>query len=113
MEDRRQQSRKNISYYLRIIDDESGDQLGHLIDFSRTGLRLLTEKPIETGLHFTLRLDLSSVMNFEQKVIISARSVWLEQDFSSKSYNCGFVIEKITDKSFEIVDQLVRQLGDE
>lgn len=111
LDERRREQRKHISYYLRIFDHDSGELIGHLIDFSNDGLRVLTEEPVETGMDFKLRLDLAAVMNFEQQLLFDAKSVWLEQDYSSNSYNCGFVIVKISNKTREIIEQLIAQLA--
>ncbi len=107
MEDRRHQKRKNVSYSLDVYDDESGKLLGKLVDFSRCGLRLLTEDPLETGAMFLLRIDLPKSGANPQAVRIKARSVWLEQDFSSNAFNSGFSIEEMSKKTFEAVDKLV------
>lgn len=112
MVEKRKEQRTHLSLYLRVHEAESGVMVGHLIDATPEGVRILTEKPLRTGDDYTFRLDLSAVMNFEQQVVFVARCLWQEQEFSSGAWNAGFAILKITNKGREIIELLVRQFGD-
>jgi len=112
MADKRIRKRRHLSCLLRVFDRNTGDAVGHLVDITTEGIRLLTDNPLKTGADYELNLDLSSIMNFEQRVVFDAHCIWQEQEFSSGSYNYGFKILKISKKGREIIEQLIEQFGD-
>ena len=113
MVEKRREERRHLSYYLRIYDRDSGDVLGHIVDITSIGARILSNGPLDTGTNtvYRLRIDLGSVMNFEQQVVFDARCVWQEKEFTSGAYNSGLEIVKISEKGREIIKMLVEQFG--
>lgn len=112
MVEKRKEQRKHLSLYLRVQNMENGDSVGHLVDMTPDGVRILTNSSMKTDIVYKLGIDLSMVMNFEQRVVFDASCVWQEQEFSSGAWNCGFTILKITNKGREILEMLVDQFGD-
>ena len=112
MTENRREERSHLSYYLRVFDVNTGEMAGHLVDVTSIGVRLISTEPLDMNIEHRLRLDLTSVMNFEQQVVFHARCIWQEQDLSSGAYNCGLEILKITSKGEEIIRMLIEQFGE-
>ncbi len=46
---KRQLKRVHLIYYLRIFDNNSGNNIGHLVDITTQGIMMISEKPIPAG----------------------------------------------------------------
>ncbi|HUT62344.1 MAG TPA: PilZ domain-containing protein [Anaerolineae bacterium] len=112
MIEKRQQRRVQLFYHLRVFDRVSGNYTGRLVDITMNGIRILNEKPFDTGTEYSFRLDLTKVMSFEQHVDFDAECIWQEREFSSGVYNSGFKIIKITKKARGIIPLLIEQFGE-
>ena len=54
--DRRKLLRRNLSYYMRVLDEVSGKLIGHLSDISTGGFKLDCSRPVPLKKDFRLRL---------------------------------------------------------
>ena len=62
----RHQERKEIIYYLRVFDVDSGSPLGHVANLSTRGFMVRSERQMKKGKTMLLRLDLPTSMNGPQ-----------------------------------------------
>ncbi|MBA7567458.1 hypothetical protein ES708_09170 [subsurface metagenome] len=93
--------------YDRVTDKA----IGHIVDITSAGLRIVSDTPVKKGLKYGLRLDLTKVMNFEQQVVFSAKCIWQKMDEESGAYISGFEIIEMADKDMKIIKQLIYQFG--
>ena len=112
MVNKRRDERHQISFFLRILDKDTDDAMGHVVDISVSGMRVLTDRPVSKDRDYTLAIDLTKDINFEQEVIFTAKCVWIEQDLSSGAYNCGFQLQNVTEKDQIIILKLIEQFGE-
>ena len=96
MLEQRRLARRKFSYYMRVIDDETGELVGHWTDISPGGFRLETSKPIPEDTVFRLRIDLSSEIANKTFMVFGARSRWCQKDaFDPNLYVVGFQIARL------------------
>jgi len=112
MVNKRRDERHQISFFLRILDKDTDDAMGHVVDISVSGMRVLADRPVSHDRDYTLAIDLTKDINFEQEVIFTAKCVWIEQDLSSGAYNCGFQLQNVTEKDQTIILKLIEQFGE-
>ena len=112
MVNKRRDERHQISFFLRILDKDTDDAMGHVVDISASGMRVLADRPVSKDRDYTLAIDLAKDINFEQEVIFTAKCVWIEQDLSSGAYNCGFQLQNVTEKDQIIILKLIEQFGE-
>ena len=55
--ERRNLSRRSFSYYMRVMDEMTGESVGHLADISTTGFKLDCKKPLPPNTNITLRIE--------------------------------------------------------
>jgi hypothetical protein len=60
MDERRHRERKDFSYYMRLVDNDTQNLVGHLVDISSGGFKLDSQEPIPVNKDFRLRMDLTS-----------------------------------------------------
>lgn len=112
MVNKRKYERFQISFFLRILDKDTDEAMGHVVDISVSGMRVLTDRPVSQDRDYTLAIDLTKDINFEQEVIFTAKCVWIEQDLSSGAYNCGFQLQNVTEKDQTIILKLIELFGE-
>jgi Tfp pilus assembly protein PilZ len=85
----RHQERKQIIYYLRVFDAESGSPLGHVADLSTRGFMVTSERQMKKGKTMLLRVELPQSMNGPQQLELKTRVKWSRPDPNSSFFKTG------------------------
>ena len=112
MDDRRHLERKDFSYYMRLIDNDTQDLVGHLVDISSGGFKLDSQGPIPINKDFRLRMDLTREVADKPAMVFVARSKWCEVDpLDPFIYNVGFQLVNISPADLEIFNRMMAKYG--
>jgi hypothetical protein len=112
MVERRKLSRRNFSYYMRLMNDKTGELVGHLTDISTNGFKVDSLKVIPANVDFSFRIELTGEVANKTYMVFGARSRWCEHDrFDPNSYNVGFQITNITPADLEIFSRMFEKYG--
>lgn len=112
MDDRRRLERKDFSYYMRLINNDTQDLVGHLVDISSGGFKLDSQTPIPINKDFRLRMDLTSEIADKPAMVFVARSRWCEVDpLDPFIYNVGFQLINISPADLEIFNRMMAKYG--
>ena len=112
MAERRKLSRRNFSYYMRMLDDKTGSLIGYLTDISTGGFKVDSPKPIPANQDFNFRIELTNEIANKTYMVFSARSRWCEHDhIDPTSYNVGFQITNITPGDLDIFARMFEKYG--
>ncbi len=109
-EETRRLQRRHLIYYLEVYDEDSGQLLGHLVDITTEGVKLISKSPIENGRTFRLRMQLPETFFAEKELRFSAKSLWSSNAVNPDFYDTGFAAE-LDLRAKDIVGGLVRQFG--
>ena len=102
--ERRRTNRRNVTYYLPVMETTTKQVIGHLMDISPIGLMMDSKVPIPTNLKFTLYLDLMEDIAGQAYLEFDAISVWCRPDsIQPYLYNAGFHITSISPRNMEVV----------
>lgn len=85
--------------------------MGHLVDISVSGMRILSDRPVTNGTEYSLYIDLRSVKEFGSEILLTAKCVWTEEDEFSGAYNCGFQFQNIGESETAIIQKIIDQFG--
>ena len=111
MEERRKHPRASISHFLRVTEDSTDIVLGYILDISRSGVRLLSDEKLVEGEVRTGRLDLSLIMNFEQRIVFDITPVWNTPGKDGQTeYGCLY--SGLDERNLTIIKQLIEQFSD-
>ena len=103
--------RRHLIYYLEVYDDLTGILLGHLVDITTEGIKLVSKAPIEKGKIFRLRMQLPEDY-FDEKVLrFEATSQWSSNDVNPDFFDTGFRVTWKDKRAREIIAGLVEQFG--
>ena len=103
--------RRHLIYYLEIFDDDSGELLGHLVDITTRGIKLVSKKPIEVDRLYHLRMLLPEGY-FKEKVLhFEGRALWSGNDVNPDFYDTGFDVPHLNKEIRKIIIKLINWLG--
>lgn len=110
--ERRKIARKNFSYYMRVMNEHTGELLGQLSDISSGGFKLESNKPIGLGENFVLRIDQTGEISSKGFITFAARARWCQKDpYDPTVYNVGFQITEMTPADFDIFVTMFNTYG--
>jgi PilZ domain-containing protein len=110
--ERRKLDRRNFSFYMRVMNEATGELVGHLADIGTGGFKLDSQAPIPPNTDFRFRIDLSPDVAAKDFMVFTARSRWCRPDqIDPTSYNIGFQIVDMTPGDFEIFTRLFEKYG--
>ena len=112
MDERRHLERKDFSYYMRLIDNDTQKLVGHLVDISSGGFKLDSQSAIPLNKDFRLRMDLSSEVANKPAMVFVARSKWCRVDpLDPFIYNVGFQLVSISPSDLDIINRIMEKYG--
>lgn len=112
MPDKRKTPRRNFSFYMRVLDDETEETVGHLVEVSVKGMRLETIAPLPLGQEYNLHMELTPEISDKLFMFFSARTIWCKIDnIQPNLYQVGFEITKISEHDHEIYQRLLELYG--
>lgn len=112
MSERRNVERKEFSYYMRLVDNDTQKLVGHLVDISSGGLKIDSQEPIPVNKDYHLRMDLTSEIADKPTMVFIARSRWCEVDpLDPFIYNVGFQLVNIAPGDLNIINRMMEKYG--
>ena len=110
--ERRRLQRRNISYYLAIMDSQTQKVIGHLVDISPAGLLMDSKIPVQTNQKFDLHLEFLEDIAGKASLDISARSKWCRPDpIQPYMYYVGFEISNLAADDLEVIKRIAEKYG--
>jgi hypothetical protein len=114
MPERRTQPRKDFTYYMQLIDDDTKELIGYLTDISSGGLKV--DSPIELPVNkdYRLRMDNIGAVADKPSMVFVARTRWCKVDYLDPfTYNVGFQIINIDPSDSLILHRVIATYGSE
>ena len=112
MNERRNIERREFSYYMRLVDNDTQELVGHLMDLSSGGFKLDSQTPIPPNKDFRLRMDLTSEVADKPSMVFVARSKWCQTDpLDPFVFNVGFQLINISPSDFNIINRMIEKYG--
>ena len=107
----RQLKRRHLIYYLEVLDQKTGKLLGHLVDLTVKGMKLISKEEIASGKTFSLRMVMPVEYCPEREVTFTATSTWCSQDVNPDFYATGFNTPDLDGPTRRLFMVLINQVG--
>jgi hypothetical protein len=111
MQNKRQLKRWHLIYYLRVLDRDTKQAIGHLIDISENGMMLVSETPIPLEQVFHLQMilpeEIAGVTNWD----FDAKSLWSEPDINPSLSKTGFQLIDVRSEDVGTIECLIDDYG--
>ena len=99
-------SRVDVSEVIRVVDRQTGMDLGRLVNISDEGFMLLGSQPVSEDSILQLSLEFESGRNNANPILIGVESLWCHASNDQTQYWSGFYIIDISDEDLERVRHL-------
>lgn len=97
---------------MRLVDNDTQELVGHLMDISSGGFKLDSQKSIPVNKDFRLRMDLTSEVANKPTMVFVARSKWCQVDpLDPFIYNVGFQLVNISPSDLDIINRMMEKYG--
>ena len=110
-EDARGLKRRHLIFYLEVFDDATGELLGHLVDITTKGIKMVSKEAIAPGRTLTLRMMLPDGFAETTMLRFQATSRWSSNDVNPDFYDTGFLVDDMDNKTVTVVHDLIESLG--
>ena len=107
MDERRRHKREYLIFYLRVFDLNSSKLLGHIVDITVEGIRLISEEPLSAEQEFNLKMDLPDEINGVKQIFFRAKALHSKKDVNPSFYVTGCSLMNMSDENKEIIKQLI------
>ncbi len=112
MKKKRKLKRVHLIYYLLVFDNDIDKFIGHIVDITTSGIKLMSRIPIENDKVYHLRMILpEGIQEVSKEIIFKAKSLWRKEKMYSDFYGSGFAFESIADGDITILKRLIDQFG--
>ena len=102
----RTHSRSEVSEVIRVIDTQTGEAIGQLVNISEEGFMLLGAQPISENSIFQLSLESDSTADDAAPILIGAENLWCHSSSDQTQFWAGFYIIDISDEDHERIRHL-------
>ena len=111
MTENRKMKRWHVIYYLRIFEQDTGSLLGHLVDITTEGMKMVSEEAIPSKKDFRLKMEVPLEGEKTEEVLFNARSLWCKKDTNPDFYATGFYLENLSGATIEVIQALIADLS--
>lgn len=110
--ERRKLARRDFSYYMRVMNEHTGELIGHLADISSGGFKLECLNPIKENTEFLMRMDLTNEVSHKDHFVFVARSRWHQRHpIDATLFNVGFQIVDMAPDDMNIFIRIFEKYG--
>lgn len=109
--DLRQLKRRHLIYYLEVFDNSTDEFLGHLVDLTVEGMKLVSKNYIEPQKDYALKMVLPEGHTPDREVHFSAKSMWCREDVNPDFYAVGLSAPNLDKDTRKIFTILINQIG--
>ncbi|MBA53149.1 MAG: pilus assembly protein PilZ [Pseudomonadales bacterium] len=106
-DNKRSVPRRHLIYYLRVFDVETNSLLGNLVDISTKGIMVVSDRHVEPGKLYKLKMVLPDTVDGRKEVEFDAESRWCQHDANDLFYDTGFELMDPQPEFLDAVDRLV------
>ena len=112
MPERRHTQRKKFGFYMRVLDDETEQTVGHLVEVSADGFRLETTAPLPLQKEYRVHMELTPDISDKLFMFFAGRTKWCKPDtIMPDLFRVGFQMTEISPHDKEIYQRLLEKYG--
>ena len=90
MRERRNEYRKELTYYLRAYENGDSHLFGHVANVSDHGVLIVGRRPHERGFVYQLSIALTEPKSRSEHFFVEAICKWSQEDSTSEFFRSGF-----------------------
>jgi hypothetical protein len=113
MLEKRVHKRRHLVYYLRAVDNATGQEIGRVGDISPGGVLLVSKNKIALQTEYEVGIELSDLENNRQhhQLIVKIIPMWAKKDVNPDYMCIGSKFVDITEKDKLIIMDIIQSIG--
>ena len=108
MAEKRTHRRANLVYNLEVYDIDAEQCVGHLVDISLGGFKIVSESQMATGKDYHFRICLPEE-HAKESFTMKARSCWSTTDINPDYFASGFCFIQHSLESIKLIKMLIHR----
>ena len=109
VEERRKLQRRHLYFYSRVFDEETHKLAGRLVDISREGMMLVSDRSMKPNSSFRFKLVLPNSVAGKKTLILEAHSRWSQKTSDRALFDNGFELVNVSDQNARVIDRMVEK----
>lgn len=109
MPNQRTQARHEMSIYLEVRDAGSGNSVGHVVDLTTQGMRMVAEQPFETSATYQLLIATDIGPAGDTTIPVTAVCTWAGLDVNPDLHAAGFKFGPLPPRDEAALARVIRQ----
>jgi hypothetical protein len=97
--------RQHLIFHLQVVDSETAETIGHVVDITEEGLMLMLPKPAEVDRDYRCKMILPEGRHLE----FEARSRWVKPSVNPDYYDGGFCFTGISEDDERTIFELIER----
>ena len=111
--EKRKLARKNFTYYMRVLDRNTGKLIGQIIDISTGGFKLESAKPLPVNTEMSLCIDQVGQISNKSVIYFLACARWCDKDmYDPTIYNVGFQLLDMSPAAYDVFVKMFNMYGE-
>jgi len=112
-ENKRTKERHNLYFYLKVIDANSGELAGRIVDITVDGMMLVNDSALEIGSTHKVRIILSDgLLGFTMdNVEVSFTTQWSKSDINPTLFVNGVKFKDLDQKCITSIQRIIEKLS--
>lgn len=112
--EKRKLQRRNFSYYMRVLNKDTGELIGQITDISTGGFKLESSKPLPKNVNMELCIDQVNQISAKSFIVFSACTRWCDRDpYDPTIYNVGFQLVDMTPADYDVFVKMFNSYGEQ
>lgn len=107
MRERRQKDRYQLMFHVQVVDADTDDPVGYLVDISHGGMMLASEEPLEIGRRYRMRVPLPIAYLGYREIRLDAIAAWTAPSLHPAFHRTGLRDLELEPAQREVLDRLV------
>ncbi|MBN8654522.1 MAG: PilZ domain-containing protein [Anaerolineae bacterium] len=110
MPEKRTTPRKKFNMYMRILNDDTEEILGHMVEVSAIGLRMETVGSLPLEKDYYLRIEITPDLGSMPFIVFIARTKWCKMDaIQPNLFQVGFEIIEMMPEDREVFLRIMQK----
>ena len=106
-ENKRSTIRKFTNDYYLIIDEDTNELMGRIVDLTTDGFMIISDASIDIPQIVNCKMDFQRMIRFQKFMSFVAESKWCEFNEYCHWYETGFKISNISEENVEIIKEII------
>lgn len=111
MREYRRRPRKNTPHHVKVIDDESGNVVGRVVDITADGMMVIASQHYTIGRKFHLRVVLPIMVQDRTHLVVHSEIVYCNQDTNPSFFKAGFRFLNIPGEDGFLLEDIMHKLN--